>query len=632
MLNLLRRSANTFIIKMLLVLLALSFMVWGVGSYINSSNQLPVAEADGWSIGRQEFSQAYDHEFRSMRERFGGSLDKKTAEMLGLKTRTLNALINRHLILSAGAHLHLTVSADILRHRIAATPAFQNKGKFDKERYNQLLYSNRMTPLEFENQLTADIVTEQLRRTTGTLVALPKALVEDVYHLENEKRIVTTFALKAKDLEETIQATDAELEAYLKKNNQNFMTQAKVKVNFALLNTDSVRDLVKVTEDEIKEFYTEHSKEYQKPETRKVRHILVKTDEKTNAEAAMKKIQQAQERLKNAEPFEAVAKALSDDATADQGGDLGTFGRGVMVPPFEQVAFSAEVGKVSPPVTTQYGIHLILVDQINPATSKPLEAVTTEIKGRIVENKAQDLVYDRSTTFEDQLFTSGKLKTISTDLNLRYKELDFFTRSDPKLTGVEREQKFLDAAFSTPKGTLSPLIELPNNQFVALEVIEIEAPTPKTLEQTRVEVLAAYKQEKAKEEANKIMTTALKTLSDGKSPDEIQATHAKIVTTTTQPFIQEGKEKEPSANVKEIAFNLTLNKPNHTALIEENDHTLILRLLKIIDAPNEGFKEAETELTKKLDQSIGQEQLIVYINGLWSRANIRIHHEILDQL
>ena len=109
MLNFLRQSANTWVIKILLVFIALSFMVWGVGDYVNRSNNLPVVVAKNWTIQNREFAVAYDNEFQQMRRRFGGSLDKKTAEVLGLKQRTLNALINRHLILDEAAVMRLTI-------------------------------------------------------------------------------------------------------------------------------------------------------------------------------------------------------------------------------------------------------------------------------------------------------------------------------------------------------------------------------------------------------------------------------------------------------------------------------------------------------------------------------------------
>lgn len=632
MLNAMRRGAKSFIIRLLLILLAMSFMVWGVDSYVNSRGQKPVVEADGWKIGIQEFSAAYEQEFQTLRERFGGSIDKKTAEMLGLKNRTLNALINRHLILNAGHDLHLTVSTDILRQRIDSTPAFQVDGRFDKSRYELVLRNNRLSPKEFEAQLKADIVSDQIRRAVSQPTVLPKALVSDIYRLNNEKRVANIVTLDPKELEDSIKPADAELEEFLKKNQAQFMTKAKVKLRYALLNNDSVRDAVKVTDEEMQEFYEEHIREYRKGETRQARHILARIDEKTDATAANEKIRKASDRLKAGEPFETVAKEMSDDASAGQGGDLGEFGPGMMVPEFDKAVFSAEVGKVSEPVTTKFGVHLIRVEKINAPETKPLEKVTLEVRGRIVENKAKDLVYDRSATFEDQLAASGNLQTIAKDLNLRYKETDFFARDEPGRGGVENDPKFLEVAFSTAKGSVSPLLELTNHQFLALEVLDRQEPAPKSLEQAKEEVTRAFRAEKGREEAAKLMQNALKALGEGKPIQEIAAANDKLRISTPAPFLRESKEKEPGAKIREAVFKLHPDKPHFGEIIDDEGRLSLARLEKIIDAPAETDKEAENELLAKLEESLGQEQLIAYLNGLWIKANIRIHQEVLDRL
>ncbi|MBF0179983.1 MAG: SurA N-terminal domain-containing protein [Magnetococcales bacterium] len=632
MLNVLRRSANNILVKILLGLLTLSFVVWGVDNFTNVKPQAPIVEASGWNIGPQEFTAAYENEFQRLRERYGPTLDKKTAELLGLKMRTLNSLISRHLLLSAAADLRLTVSPDALRRMINENPAFQENGRFSKDRYEIILRNNRLSPREFENQLISDIIIEQLRRTAGTPVAIPAPLVEDIFAMENEQRIAQTLVLQPKSLEETIPANDEDLTGHMRKTPQNYMTPVKVKLRYAVLNADSVRDQVKVTDEEIKEFYNDHLKEYQKPETRQARHILAKIDDKQDAEAATTKIQRAQERLKKGESFAEVAKALSDDATASLGGDLGEFGKGVMAAPFETAAFALEAGKVSEPVTTEFGVHLLLVEKINPATTTPLEKATLEIRGRIVETKAKDLVYERSVTLEDQLFASGNLAAIAKDMNLRYKESDWISRDSADRSGVELDEKFLSAAFATQKGSLSPLTETANNQFVAMEVVDRQDPVPMTLEQARKELLRDYRQERAKEEAHKIMKEVVKKLDEGQPAESLTAMHPQLRLTTTSPFTRESQDKELGPVTRDVAFKLRMERPNHAEVIDDGNRLVALRLIKIIEAKPEDFKKAEPELRKRLEESLGQEQLTAYLNGLWGKANIRMHQEVLDRL
>ncbi|MBF0613615.1 MAG: hypothetical protein G8237_00690 [Magnetococcales bacterium] len=632
MLNAIRRSAQSIVIKGLLVLLTLSFMAWGVESYINVNAQLPVVEASGWNIGPQEFSQAHDEEFERLKEQFNGALDKKTADQLGLKQRTLQALINRHLILTAARDLRLTVSPNTLRQRINSSPAFQVDGQFNKEQYERILRQNRLTPKSFEAQLQADMVSDQIRRAITTPIAIPKALRNDIYRMDNERRAIVTLQLDPKELEPAIQPADAELQAYRDQHPAPFMTKAKVKLRYALLTADSVRDMVKVSDEELKEFYQDHIREYRKEENRQVRHILARIDDKNSAEVAQEKIAKATAKLKAGETFENVAKELSDDVSAAQGGDLGLFGPGVMVPEFDQVAFSLEKGKVSDPVTTPFGIHLIRVDQIQAGEVKPLENVSAEIRGRIVEHKAKDLVYERSVTFEDQLAASGNLKTIANDLNLRYRETDFLARDEPGLSGVELDAKFLETAFSTPKGSLSPLVELANGQFLALEVVDREEPSPKPMEQIKEELTKATIADKARNSARQIMEQVVKALGEGKSIDELKAMHDKLRVVTPAPFLRTGAETEPGARIREAAFKLHPDKPNHGEILDEAGHLSAIRLVQIHETTPDQAKEPDQEWLTKMERIMGQDQLFGYLNGLWSRANIRVHQEVLDRL
>ncbi len=632
MLNLMRRSANTWVIKLLLILVALSFVVWGVGDYVNRQSQQPVVEAKGWVIGPREFAQAYENDFNRMRQRFGGALDKKTAEMFGLKQQTLNGLINRRLLLAAARDMRLTVSPDMLRANIADNPAFARNGRFDKERYETLLRNNRMSPQEFESTLVADILVSQLQGVLGEPMVLPDLILEDAFRLEKEKRVVDVISLNPEKLIPEIKVTEEELEAYLKENQSRYMTPLRVKLRYVVLGPDSVRGEIEVTQEQRQAFYDEHSNEFLREEKRQARHILVRIDEKTDAEAALKKIRAAQKRIEGGESFETVAKAVSEDVSAEQGGDLGEFSPGMMVKAFDDVAFSLPVGKVSEPVKTDFGYHLIRVDKIHEREVKTLDKVAKEIDGRIIERRAQDLVYERSIVLEDQLFASGDLKAISKDLNLRYVESGFIDRKQRhELKGIEKEVKFLDAAFSTAKGETSTLIETADGRFFALEVVDRQEPEPKKLTDVRKELEEAQKRDKARELAKKEMEKVVEALSKDQKWSEAAKIHDKMVAETLKPFTRNGNQKGATPPVRAAAFKLKLDKPDHPQVIEEATAFKVVRLKEIQAADMKELDKVAERLSPKLLESLGHEQLTAWLNGLWKAAGIRVNQEMLDR-
>ncbi|MEO5362129.1 MAG: SurA N-terminal domain-containing protein [Magnetococcus sp. DMHC-8] len=632
MLNLMRRAANTWIIKGLLILIALSFVIWGVGDDVNRESQQPVAEGGNWAIQPREFALAYDNEFNQLKKRFGDALDKKTAEIMGLKQRTLNALINRHLIHAAGQGWHLAVSPEMLRKQIASTPAFLNGDRFDPERYRQLLRNNRLTPREYEAQLAEEIVTGQIYRTIGTVVALPELLLQDVYRLENEKRVVEMLKLKSKTLEADLPVTEEQLTTFLRDHADRFMHPVEVKLEYVVLDAAGVKDAIRITPEEIKEYYDENAGDFRREERRQVSHILAQMGQDADDKAAMERIQQARARLDKGEPFAEVARALSDDVSKSQGGTLGEFTRETIDPALEGAAFSLPVGQVSAPVKSEFGYHLLVVTAIQAAEIKTLEQATEEIRGRLTERKVQELVYERSNLLEDRVTASGNLKAVADDLKLRYRVTEFFSRAESK-TGeeIEREDKFLDAAFATPAKSMSGLVEVREGQFAVLHVLERREPTPKTLAEARDAVTSLFKTEQAHRRATELMGQVLQRLQDGKSWTEAAQIHPAIRAEVSEPFVRNGGKSGPPPAVRQAAFKLDPAKPLHGEVLEGLEEMIVVRLHKIeaVDAKEMG--EGLKKLRPTLEGTLGQEQIAAFLGGLRQEARVKVHAKVLER-
>ncbi|MEO5327716.1 MAG: SurA N-terminal domain-containing protein [Magnetococcus sp. THC-1_WYH] len=633
MLNFLRKGANTFVVKLLLFLIALSFMVWGVGDYVNSQSQEPLVEAKRWKIGPREFAVSYDNDFQRLRQRFGGSLDKKTAETLGLKQRTLNAMINRNLMLAKSHDLRLTVSTDTLRATIANTPAFQNGTQFDPERYELVLRNNGMNPKNYEQTLKTDLIATQMQRVMGTPVHVPNLMVDDLYDLENEKRSIEILTLPFAPLIQGVQPTEADLTAFLEKNQERYRSPVQVRLNTIQLTTDSVRDAVTITDAEVDEYYTEHKEEYRQEEKRRARHILFKVGDGVTEAQAMEKANAAKSRIDKGEAFEAVAKELSEDVSAEQGGDLGLFARGVMVQAFEDQAFSQAQGTVSPPVISPFGVHLIQVVEIHPEQMRPEQEVKTEIKGLLTEKKAVDIVYERSIVLEDQVFSGADFKTIATDLNLRYREIDFFSRDDvAKLDAMEQNPKFLDAAFATQKGESSAVIEASEGRFFVLHVVDRKEPQPRPLNEVKDLVTKDYKQEKGVAMAQEQMNALLKELAQGTPWEKVISSQPDLKIATSEPFLRDGQTPQVNASFRAATFKLTAETPIHNGVLETPDSLALIKLKAIEKSdPTKLSPEERQKLTADFKENLGMEQLTAYLDGLWNAAGIRINYKVLDQ-
>jgi peptidyl-prolyl cis-trans isomerase D len=410
------------------------------------------------------------------------------------------------------------------------------------------------------------------------------------------------------------------------------MTPTEVKVRHILLNIDSVISSITASDELMEEYYYEHVDEYTQAQTREARHILVKIDDKVDDATALKKINEAAKRLEAGEEFAKVAKDTSDDISASKGGSLGQFSRGMMVKPFDDVAFSLNIGVISKPVKTQFGYHIIKVDKINEGKSKSFDEVKSLIEPLVINQIAVNKVYDISLNLENQLYASGDMQGVSKDLNLRYRETDFINQLDTgKLKGIEKDPKFLGAAFSTQKGDISSIIELSDNRFFALEVMDKKEPRPKTLTEAKTSLLSEYRKVNAQDKAKELMEAAKESLAKGESWETVAKSNKLFKTATSSDFKREGRSN-PSSAIRGAAFKLTVAKPDYHDVLRGVKGFTLVRLQEITPAKQTEFAKEAIKLRESLQSSLGVEQLTVFIDGLWKKANIRINQELLDRI
>lgn len=181
---------------------------------------------------------------------------------------------------------------------------------------------------------------------------------------------------------------------------------------FAAAMFQSMQDNVKVDDAAIEKYYNEHKAEY---DVVKARHILVHIKgapgpppagkPELNDEEALAKAKSIKDRLAKGEDFAMLASAESDDSSASQGGSLGEFGKGMMVPPFEQAAFALKVGDISDPVKSPFGYHIIKVEEHR---TKPLAEVKTTIANRlkpdIARQSLENMRKSASVQLDDSYF------------------------------------------------------------------------------------------------------------------------------------------------------------------------------------------------------------------------------------
>jgi peptidyl-prolyl cis-trans isomerase D len=393
------------------------------------------------------------------------------------------ALIQREVLLQEANRLGLQVGDADLRRAMQTGPFSQALfpgGQFiGADKYADFVSNYFHTTIQdFESQVKKEIEINRLQAMVTGGITVSDQEVRDAYRQQGTKIKFDYAVINAEDLRKQINPTDAELQAFFKQNAARYkdgVPETRKVAYFALKPTDVPGGATPVTNQQVEQYYQQHQKDFQVPEEVKVRHILIKVptgaDAKTDA-AAKQKAEDLLKQIKAGGDFDALAKANSDDpGSKDQGGELGMIQRGVTVPAFEQAAFALQPGQVSDLVKTQFGYHILKVEEKQTAHLKPLE----EVKGQILATLTRQQESDQQASYAQQLATeagkSGLAKTAEAH-HLQVVTTDYL-QQNAVLPGLADGSKLLTQAFSAKPGS-APQVSGTGEGFAVFQLQDVK--------------------------------------------------------------------------------------------------------------------------------------------------------------
>ncbi|MFC3110663.1 SurA N-terminal domain-containing protein [Undibacterium arcticum] len=443
----------------LLLFIIPSFALVGIQSYskFNDSDNA-VAKVGGQSISQQEWDKAQREQMDRFRQMFGAQFDPKMFDTPAAKKGVLDNLIAQRALAAEAARSHLAVSDQSLQQTILAIPGLIGAdGKFDSERYKSLLAAQGMTPAMFEAGLRQDLALQQLNGAIQSSAFAPKTVANRLSDINDQERDVQQLLLKAGDYVSQVKVTDDMLKSYYDKNPAAFEIPEQAKVEYVVLDSAALAAQIAVSDADIKAYYEQNAKQYSVDELRRASHILIslKKDASDADKAAAKAKAEnllAQVRKAPAD-FGKVAKSNSQDpGSAERGGDLDFFGKGMMVKPFEDVAFKLKEGEISDLVQSDFGYHIIQLTGVKPATVKPLDEVKGEIAATIKKQLATKKYAELAEQFTNTVYEQAdSLKPVADKLKLTIETVAGLIRKpNPSVapTVPYNNEKFLRALFS----------------------------------------------------------------------------------------------------------------------------------------------------------------------------------------
>jgi len=501
--------------------IAIVFIFWGI--QFESSVTAAAAKVNGEEISMQAVQRAWQDRQNELQQVLRDELPESLVKTE--QQRLLDDFIRRELLVQRAAEAGFRVSDADLVEAIAAIPALQVDGRFSRDRYAAVLRSQGRTETQFENDFRRDLEVSQLSNGIGvSAFELPGEFTRRIA-LEGETRDVEYAVLPAAGFAASAEVTPEQVAAWYEKNAANLRTPESVDLQYVRLELADVEAGVEVTEDALREFYAQVAPErYVSTERRRARHILIEAG--ADDAAAREKAEQLATRAKGGEDFVTLASENSEDpGSKGQGGDLGWATRDSFVAPFSEALFAMAPGEVRGPVQTQFGYHVIRLEEVDAAHQRSFEEVRDELEADFRRERAQARFYEQSQALADEAFSSlSELDSVAGKLGLTVQSVAGFTRQGGDPFGAE--QKVIDAAFSDEvlqERQNSPAISLGEESVVVLRVTDHQPPAQRPLEDVRSDIEATLRNEAARQAAEAAARTAVERLAAGGSLSAVAA-------------------------------------------------------------------------------------------------------------
>ena len=510
MLNMLRKRAQSTLIQIIVLIIAIVFVFWGVGTNLgNKKNTL--ATVNGEEIPYQDFQRAYDSTVDNYRQQFGGSIPPGFLDGLGLQQQVINQLVKAEIFRQSGREMGITLSKLSTQDEIKDMEVFKDNGQFDLNRYKEVLAQNRMNPASFEAGLRNDLFLRKVQDVVNGFSMVTDSEIQSRFEFTNEEINIAYLQLKSDDFQDKVEIQDDELAEWYNENKNKYLSKPKVRLKYLFFDFDDDMAQMTVSDETIQARYESNNEKYVIPEQRHARHILFKVTEADDEQVRIDKRKKAEEVLllsQGGQDFAELAKKYSEGPSGPSGGDLGFFKSGAMVESFDDVVFQLQAGEISGVVETVFGYHIIKLEEIKPGTTRSLDDVRTEIVEEIKKEDVKGYTFKRASKSYEDIIRSGSLDKYSENQSGNVQKTDFFTRSTPPEAPVSYP-KFLQTAFSLKKGELSSLVET-GKGYAIIFVDDIQQSDVPELDSVRDKVVEDYTKAKsidlAREKAELILT------------------------------------------------------------------------------------------------------------------------------
>jgi len=599
LLSLMRKHAKSYLIKVLIAIIAIVFVFY-FGYSFRSEKGAKVAIVNGELISGVEYRKAYHEMVEALQRQYGNLWSENLIEVFDLKNRALQQLIDEKLLSHEAQRVGLGVTEDEIQAEIMSYPAFQFQGRFDERRYRSVLNQNRMTPEDFEHTVRQVLLKDKISQFLTAFLPATDQELREYYSFQNREAKIQFVTFSPETYTEAVAFEPSQVEAYFQEHREDYRIPDQIRANYVEIDPEEFLDQAEVSAEEIQAYYEDNLDRYRLKKEVKARHILFKVEQDATDEAVKEVEEKATEVLEKAregEDFEELARTYSEGPSREMGGDLGFFSSGQMVGPFEDAAFQLKPGEISDLVRTPFGFHIIKVEEVHEARTKPLEEVRAEIEEILRNLTAADRAHEKALTLMDQMPYDVNLESYAKENGVICHQTEYFSREED-IPGIIGNDKLREVIFSLEPGAVSDVLEFKNRFYLFQTADKKSSHLPEledVIERVQEDLTLHLAREKAHSEAENL----LEELQNGGDWEDLL--RKAELTPETSEFFKRGDPIEgigQATELQEAVFALQEETPYPKQVFESNTGYHVVRWEATRGIDEEAFQEEKLEVRR----------------------------------
>jgi peptidyl-prolyl cis-trans isomerase D len=609
----------------IVALIALPFAFWGIQSYVTGGGEQYAAKVNDVEISGRELDFNFSQQRQKMLEQYGGKLPFEESV---LKKQVLEQLVNRKVIESSTYDAGYRISDAQLSDNIKQV--FTRDGKFDRDLFDRVLRSRGRSVPQFEYELRTEMRVLQMRDSLMNTSLVTDEEARKLVELEDQLREVSLITYGIDNYTSDVVITEEDIQQAYDVRSHLYMLPEKVSIEYIELTNESLTADMKFDEQKIELMYEEYVASVSQKEKRKASHILVKSGD--DVEGARKKLENIKQQLDAGASFAELARENSEDpGSAKQGGDLGWVEPGQMVKPFEDTLFSMKEGEVSGVVESQFGLHLIKLEDIEGEVPKSLAEKRTEFEEELKREAASSVFYDLSESMATTAYENpDSLDAAVEDTGLQLQTSELFTRDAG--SGITDNELVRKAAFSASvlqERSNSDIIELSPEHVIVLRISEHKPSSLKPLETVSSAIENGLKLKAGHEKA---LAAAVDARSKIESGAAIESVLSKGQTVERQNGLTRTAVGKVDPFVLEAVFNMPQPDTDRVVVREVSTYTgdVVLVMLDKVSMP-ENIEQGRVDAIKRQwRQDVANREFDAALDYLRSSADLYINPRALQ--